>query len=77
MLSFGGVCVLLQTASVTEGLPLGGYVKGKLLQTVFSFLLSCAFVKKQVPAILVLIPFLLILFRKVQNKCSNPRLYPV
>lgn len=40
MLAFGGICVLMQTASVTGSLGLGLYLPGKLLQTLFSILLS-------------------------------------
>lgn len=37
-LSFGGLCVLLQTASVTQGLGLGLYIPGKIMQTAVSTL---------------------------------------
>lgn len=40
MLSFGGLCVMMQTLSVTNTLGFGMYLKGKLLQTAFSVLLS-------------------------------------
>lgn len=40
MLSMGGLCVAMQTASAAHGIPLGGYFRGKLLQTVFSILLA-------------------------------------
>ncbi len=33
MLNFGGLCVLMQTLSVTPGLDIRHYVRGKLLQT--------------------------------------------
>lgn len=41
-LAFGGSCVCLQTASITNqaGLDLGSYFPGKLLQTFFSAILS-------------------------------------
>lgn len=39
MLSFGGLCVTMQTRSVTGELGLGIYIPGKLLQTVISLLL--------------------------------------
>lgn len=38
--SFGGICVLMQTASVTDGLEVRDYLKGKLLQTIFAISLS-------------------------------------
>ncbi len=39
-LSFGGICVILQTAAVANSLSMTEYLKGKLIQTFFSFLLS-------------------------------------
>lgn len=42
-LSFGGLCVLLQTVSVTSGLGLGLYIPGKLMQTSLSILVSMVF----------------------------------
>ena len=41
LLSFGGICVLMQTISVTGKLGLGMYLPGKLIQTGLSVLLSC------------------------------------
>ena len=40
-LSLGGGCVMLQTASVTEGIPMSLYFPGKLLQCTVSILLAC------------------------------------
>ena len=40
MLAFGGLCVFMQTASVTQGLSLKPYLFGKLLQTLFSITLA-------------------------------------
>lgn len=42
MLSLGGICVTLQTASVTEGISMRYYFPGKLLQGCASVLLSAA-----------------------------------
>lgn len=36
LLAFGGLCVLMQTRSVTGSLGLGQYLSGKLLQTLYS-----------------------------------------
>lgn len=77
MLSFGGICVLLQTASVTKGLSLRYYVRGKLLQTAFSFLLSCTAIFEQGVFFAALIPILVLIFRKIQNRYSNPQKLPV
>lgn len=49
MLSFGGICIILQTYSVTTQTGLGMYLPGKALQTWISFLLS-------LPAIVFLYP---------------------
>lgn len=40
-LSFGGFCVMLQTASVAEEAGLGLYIPGKILQTSISAAISC------------------------------------
>ena len=40
MLGFGGLCVLMQTVSVTGKLGLGAYIPGKLLHAALSFQLS-------------------------------------
>ena len=42
MLAFGGLCVTMQTKAVTVGLSGKYYYLGKVLQTAFSLLLSCA-----------------------------------
>lgn len=41
MLSFGGVCVFLQTVSVVNGLGTGLYIPGKIIQASLSVMLSC------------------------------------
>lgn len=43
LLSFGGLCIAMQTASVIDGLSIKPYFLGKLLQTVFSFVLSMSY----------------------------------
>ena len=40
MLSWGGLCVFMQTQHVTGGLGTGMYLRGKLLQSVCAFMLS-------------------------------------
>lgn len=42
LLAFGGICVWMQTVSVTEELGTGAYLPGKLLHTLISYLLSTA-----------------------------------
>ena len=41
LLSAGGICVTMQTASVSTGIPMKFYFSGKLLQSCISILLSC------------------------------------
>lgn len=77
MLAFGGICVLLQTASVTRELSLGKHIKGKLMQTAFSFLLSMAVVSEQRLIFLLCVPILLLILRKTENRYSNHQILPV
>ena len=70
MLAFGGLCVTMQTLSVTGGLSLRHYFSGKLLQTLFSLLLTAAVVcGAGLPCCAALLLFTLIL-RKTQKKSS-------
>ena len=70
MLSVGGLCVCMQTVSVTEGLGLGMYLPGKLLQCLVSAILA-AFIMK--PGIWppLLLAMLGILCREIKNKGRN------
>ena len=77
MLALGGICVLFQTASVTKGLPLECYIKGKLAQTMFSFLLSCTVMMEKGLYFAAWIPILLFLFRKKKKRYRNPEILPV
>lgn len=72
MLAFGGICVLFQTASVTQGLSIGCYIKGKLIQTTFSFLMSCAMVSEHGLFIAAWIPILLYILRKYKIGIAIP-----
>ena len=70
LLAFGGLCVTMQTFSVTAGLSLRYYFLGKLLQTAFSVLLAGAVVSGTLlPCCGILLTFSLIL-RKTQKKSS-------
>lgn len=61
-LSFGGLCVTMQTASVIGGLSLNPYLRGKLLQTAVSLVLAMLYLSWGWPllagtgAVLVLFP---------------------
>lgn len=89
MLSFGGLCVAMQTMSVTEDLGTGWYFPGKLLQTmlvsIFSLLLQpvlftdSEMISTSLPVVLCFIVFLLIfvllLYRKKVVAFSGRLLY--
>lgn len=45
-LSWGGLCVVMQTSAVIEGLDLRFYIKGKLIQAAVSTILSLAVTQK-------------------------------
>ena len=77
MLSFGGICVLLQTASVTKGLSLRYYLRGKIMQTVFSLLLSCGILWPRGWLLMTVIPVLTVFLRKAQKSSGNPAAVPV
>lgn len=82
MLSLGGVCVLMQTASVVGSLGIRFYLRGKMIQTFLSVILSF-FVQLLFPAgerlilsgaILTVFPVILALFavilRESEKRCS-------
>lgn len=70
MLTIGGLCVTMQTLSVTAGLSPRFYIIGKLVQTVFSILLALTVILK---SIIPTVPFvLLFLFTKMQNRDRIP-----
>ena len=75
-LSFGGLCVLMQTASVTGRLGIGSYLKGKLVQTLLCLLLSLPIVfRTEFPAIPAMIPavILFLIFKKGKKSCGKMR----
>jgi len=72
MLSFGGICVLMQTLSAAKGLSPKCYVWGKLLQTGFSLLFSLAYVENALFLWFIPLPALL-LRKKFRKKSGNPQ----
>lgn len=76
MLAFGGLCVFLQTASVTRGLSMGSYLCGKLLQTLFSIVLSVLYLKELSPLWLIA-AVLLTALGKIRKKSSIPEILRV
>lgn len=90
MLAFGGICVMMQTASVTGKLGLGLYLPGKILQALLSVLLSyvvqlVCFAKAEQAEISLFIPimgsifviFIAIISRKRKIRGSIPQLFGV
>lgn len=73
LLSFGGICVGMQTASVTEGLSLKYYWAGKGLQALFSTCLSILIWRKKWGMLLAGAMFFLIIPRKLRKNSSNPQ----
>lgn len=76
MLSFGGLCVTMQTVSLLGKLPVKDYLWGKILQTMFALAISCAVVCGHIwywaiPAI----PALILLLRKKAVAFSRKPLY--
>lgn len=70
ILSFGGFCVVMQTASVVGDLPIKGYLYGKMLQMIFSLLLAISVIKNiAVPVFTLAIG--LVLIPKIYKKRSS------
>lgn len=66
LLACGGLCVTMQTVSVAKNLSLQSYYKGKLLQTIFSILLSLLLIYKHW-YVLITIPGLIFLLVQQNN----------
>ena len=68
-LAFGGLCVTMQTASVTEGLSIRKYIFGKILQLCFSILLAMGVMVHPAAIIPCCFPFF---YGKIRNNSRNP-----
>lgn len=85
MITFGGFCVILQTASVAPKLSIQYYIKGKLYQTIFAFLIAFPilfsldhvkinlFLGLYAPVFFIII----MLFRKNRKNSSFPKAFGV
>ena len=73
MLNLGGICVAMQTASVTNGLPLRHYLTGKLTQAVFALIYAALFL---IRPWLLIFPVSIMVLRsfpgKIRKNSSNP-----
>ena len=74
MLGFGGLCVTMQTASVTDGLSLKTYLVGKVLQVAFSILLAAVLMTRKLlisSLLLVAIPVVIAITAKFLHKIQK------
>lgn len=74
MLTFGGLCVTMQTLSAAEGADLSLYFPGKLLQTAVSILLSSLICSNYRHLGFITVPiicFFCLILRKKENICGN------
>ena len=71
LLSFGGICVHMQTLSCIDGLSSKRYFHGKLLQTVFVVFYSLAYLFRQpLYCLFAVLPFLM---KKKTKRGRNPK----
>ena len=77
MLSFGGLCVFMQTASVSGGLSLKFYILGKCLQAGLSLLLSVSLFLEKGWILLGGLLVVIMLVRKNLNRYGNSVRIPV
>ena len=76
ILSFGGGCVIMQTMSVIHDLPIQSYLSGKCKQTLFSLILSAAFLSRQLTPVVLLLTGTFLL-QKCKNKSRFHRILHV
>ena len=76
MLSFGGACVIMQTMSAIRDLPIRSYLVGKCWQSLFSLILSAAFLSQQ-PLPIILLLSGIFLLQKFKNKSRFHRILRV
>lgn len=72
MLSFGGICVTLQTHSLIQGLSIRSYVTGKLLQAMICILLAAGVCGYIWPSAALIAGLTLILAGKSRKNSSIP-----
>lgn len=70
ILAFGGLCVTMQTVSAVNGLSLHYYYIGKIIQTVYSVLISTGIVYRQWIPFLSCLVISVLITRKYQKKSS-------
>lgn len=77
-LSFGGLCITMQTLSVTENVPKGLYFPGKVLQCCISISIACILCGKTTGLMPAMIAIALSVFlRRKQKICRNLQIIDV
>lgn len=72
MLTFGGLCVIMQITSAANGLSLQCFFRGKCIQTVLSLLMASCFIYRKFLLWAAPIFILLLLPRKIRKNGSIP-----
>lgn len=70
LLAFGGLCVLMQTISVTGGLSLRYYYRGKVMQTMYSLIISWIVIRGLWYLFALIVPAFLYRSAKKRNNSS-------
>lgn len=69
-LAFGGLCVTMQTISVTQGLSIRSYCLGKSLQTMLSIAISASIVNLQLIPYLTFFVFFLFILKERKKRIA-------
>jgi sporulation integral membrane protein YlbJ len=72
MLSFGGLCVVMQTSSFTQSIGLRSYLTGKIMHFAISTLISILLVRPGITPATIL-ALCVIILREVKKRCSFPQ----
>ena len=73
MLAFGGVCVTMQTISVSSGLSIRHYLLGKFIQTSFSVTAALAMVADMTVFFFAAVLLIVLILQKDRKSSSIPR----
>ncbi|MGM9589996.1 MAG: hypothetical protein ACI3V0_07485 [Faecousia sp.] len=72
ILSFGGLCVAMQTAAVIGDLPMGPYLRGKVIQTGLSLVFAAVFLGFGWTGLALLLPVFLLPWKKGVDFSKKP-----
>lgn len=73
LLSFGGICVFMQVASLIEGLSISQYIAGQILQCTLSVLFAGAVLGNSVCFLAILISFIFPVLGKIKKSSRIPK----